>query len=274
MNGWQLAKGTKFEKVEKLLYGLKNRFIRQGSVAEIIFIDNCCHWRAKLQSIFPAIIVKLDIFHAIQRIVKTIPKKKGSKELRGVRRTMIKSLKHFVRKPNDRGADRMLDTASPEEIEQNLNEFIQQWNNVEADGVRVLPEEAISAIGNLKEHVTKGCLSGVPPHAGTNRNESLHRILNKEKKGRIGVELAVATLGLFFYRWNEQRCTNSTFIRPIEYHTDPSDDVMPEAFGISNSLLSRHSTLEDANQDGVEMYDSVIAADDSQVHSSDEDSGK
>ena len=57
----------------------------------------------------------------------------------------------------------------------------------------------------------KGCLSGIPSGFGTNRNENLHRMLNKRLTGnRLGVQLAVALLSTFFHSWNLKRSGQDT----------------------------------------------------------------
>ena len=54
-------------------------------------------------------------------------------------------------------------------------------------------------IDKLKVHIERGCLSDIPPHFGTNRNENLHRSLNERLMGsRLGVETTVALLQHFF----------------------------------------------------------------------------
>lgn len=54
-------------------------------------------------------------------------------------------------------------------------------------------------------HIRKGCLSNIPAGNGTNRNENLHKILNKSMlagASRIGPELAHAILTILFYQYN------------------------------------------------------------------------
>lgn len=53
---------------------LKKRFDEAGVKLSGIFIDFCCKWRDSLSNIFPNVPVKLDLFHAIQRVVKEVPK--------------------------------------------------------------------------------------------------------------------------------------------------------------------------------------------------------
>ena len=84
-----------------------------------------------------------------------------------------------------------------------------QWSKAEIDSIPSLPPAAVKEIDNLKKHVIKGCLSGIPPSGGTNRNEAIHKSLNKSlKRSRIGLELALAFLGLFFYKWNEKKISS------------------------------------------------------------------
>ena len=62
--------------VQGMLETLKNRLQRQGVTLNEFYVDNCCALRQKLQQIFGSHMkVFLDIFHAVQRISKQIPKK-------------------------------------------------------------------------------------------------------------------------------------------------------------------------------------------------------
>ena len=118
-----------------------------------------------------------------------------------LRRKMILSLRQLFRDPKDRGEQRTMGTPSPEVILENIEMFMRQWSTAEIDSIPLLSSSAIKEINNLKHHVIKGCLSGIPPSGGTNRNEAIHKSLNKSlKQSRIGLELALAFLGLFFYK--------------------------------------------------------------------------
>lgn len=79
---WQLTAIEGFDEVRHMFMDLKGRFDRKGVTLEGVFIDNCCKWRTMITSALPGIPVKLDLFHAVQRIVKKISKKnKLSREL-------------------------------------------------------------------------------------------------------------------------------------------------------------------------------------------------
>lgn len=119
---------------------------------------------------------------------------------------MIESFKLIIRDSADKGKVRTMPTPSAEVILNNIQTFMNQWSTVEHDSVPLLPASAICKIEKLKEHVLKGCLWDIPPSGGTHRNEALHKTLNKSlKRSRIGLELALAFLGTFFYKWNERK---------------------------------------------------------------------
>ena len=244
---WKLCKGTKFSSIENVLQLVKDRLDKQGQKPAIFFLDNSCSWRAKLLKIFPNVTIKLDPFHAIQRVLKKIPKKKGCTEtVTQLQRKMILSLRQLFRDTKDRGEQRTMDTPSPEVFLENIEIFMRQWSKAEIDSIPLLSSSAVKEINNLKHHVIKGCLSGIPPSGGTNRNEAIHKSLNKSlKRSRIGLELALAFLGLFFYKWNEKKIscklTNKrkkvTYIQPVEtYNVMTEDSTTDEQFGGSLTI--------------------------------------
>jgi hypothetical protein len=62
---------------------------------------------------------------------------------------------------------------------------------VEGSGYRWLSAATSDEISKLCKHIEKGCLSGVKPGRGTNKNEALHKSLNAYfRASRYGVELA------------------------------------------------------------------------------------
>jgi hypothetical protein len=194
----------------------------------MIYVDNCCQWKSKLNSIFDVSLVKLDPFHAIQRFTSKIPQK-GSKScaLRKLRSQMVTDFKLIIRQPSDLGKERKKSTATVHAIEQNIHTFLTQWKSVEFEGTKIIPQNGIDEINKLLVHVGRGCLSDIPQSAGTNRNEGIHRVLNKTlKKSRIGIQFALALLGVFFYIWNEKHLLTEkekkkiNISPPVESHFD------------------------------------------------------
>ncbi len=52
----------------EVLKGLKDRFDElQEAYPEIIIVDNCCHVRAEILSVFPNANVALDVWHFMKR---------------------------------------------------------------------------------------------------------------------------------------------------------------------------------------------------------------
>ena len=69
---WQLTKGTSFAEVAMLLQSLDKR---PSDKLKTVYVDNCCKLRNKIKNIFgPHVSVKLDLFHAVQRIADNTKK--------------------------------------------------------------------------------------------------------------------------------------------------------------------------------------------------------
>lgn len=95
-------------------------------------------------------------------------------------------------------------TPSPPILRENLNRFHQRWQGVTYNGREIFPHAAVKEINCLMKHIDRGCISGIKPGCGTNRNERLHRELNKIlSSSRYGVELGYASLTSTFYNHNE-----------------------------------------------------------------------
>ena len=71
---WQFTKSNSIDECHDLLTDLKERFQSKDSIE--VFVDNCCSIRKKLEVVLGRnITVKLDIFHATQRITRVIHKR-------------------------------------------------------------------------------------------------------------------------------------------------------------------------------------------------------
>lgn len=194
--GWRLTRTTAFEEVRDLLEDLKNVFTED---LEMVIVDDCCKVRAKYESIFPNVNIKLDVFHAVQRIVKTFPKgTEASKQI-------SKDFGLIFRRDGDCGDSRQQSTPDPDVIERNLNNFIVRWQEILISEPHA---KTIHELDNLKVHIRKGCLSQIPPGHGTECNERLHHTLNESLlcgSSIISPEIAIAVLSLIFYGINCQR---------------------------------------------------------------------
>ena len=201
---WQLTRGTSIDTVQSLLTGLYQRHQNAQQEIEGIIIDNCCTVKTKINAIFGSrVLIKLDLFHAIKRILEKIPRKEVTSELREVSQVMIKDLRLCFRDEKDIGLTRKKLTPPSDKMEKNLQDFLKKWSSELLDDMKVLPDKAVTEISKVVKHVKLGCLSGIPPGIGTNRNENIHKRLRKWlKKDRIGVALAVVLLATVFYKLN------------------------------------------------------------------------
>ena len=178
-----------------------------------MYVDDCCKQWNKIQEMFGKnVSVKLDLFHAIQRITKTISKKHPYFY------SCIQDLRLVFRSKGDCEERRLFATPCINEIHQNLKSFIDKWKDKAEDGIKVFKPETLKAIENLKKHIDKGCLSNIPPGGGTNKNERLHEhIHNYFNHSRIGMLLAYALLHMIIHAHNTAILTKGKRVtHPIE----------------------------------------------------------
>ena len=228
---WKLTKNMTFNNVEDQLVSLHERLMMQGKNVLEFYIDNCCSWRNKLQQVFGAhLSVKLDIFHAVKRISDKIPKRHP------LRNDCVKYLSMVFRDPQDRGDSRLMETPDPNVLVAQLDVFLQKWETVQYKSWSVLSPSAIKEAHNVKQHILKGFLSGIKPGRGTNRNEALHKKLNKiVTSSRYGVELAYALFSTIFFMHNEKIAAKIENRREkviLEYDDGISHLTSKEYFGI------------------------------------------
>lgn len=262
---WQLTKTTAFKELRGVFLRYKTRLQRANKKLELICVDDCCKVRHKYESIFGDTPVKLDLYHACQRICKTVSHVKHP--LAG---SFRKEFGLIFRQDNDLGETRLRETPSSEKIMLNLNSFINRWNTLANSP---LSEDTMCEIEKLKKHITNGCLSGLPPGFGTEKNERLHRLLNRSMltgATRISVELAVAILTLLFH-YHTSRTSPSTHqcnskvgcAVPIEAHmngtsTELSMEYIFPFSSITEETTKQGTTATEPASSNVECTDNVI----------------
>ena len=183
---WQLTKSPAIAEVELLL---KKLTARLQCPQLLVYIDNCCSLRDKLVVIMGKdIIVKLDLFRAVQRITRAMPKKHP------FFMQCMADLKLVFRQPND------LRAANSEQALTNLDAFVFKWEKCAYQEWNIITDKTIKQVSALTQHITKGCLSDIPPSRGTSRNEALHRIfyVHFVRVSRIGIPLALAILTVLY----------------------------------------------------------------------------
>ena len=195
--GWRLTRMMSFKEVRSLLVGLKEKISTE--LMKRVVLDDCCKVRALYQSVFPGVEVKLDIFHAVQRVAKVIPK--GSQ----FSKKFSKDLGMTFRQNSDCGEVREMATPSQAVILENLENFSKRWSAfLSLEGM----SRALLEINHLRAHIRKGCLSDLKPGEGAESNERLHNTLNKSllcEATTVGPELAIAIISLIFYAINCKR---------------------------------------------------------------------
>ena len=84
---------------------------------------------------------------------------------------------------------------------------------MECNGLKIITEKCKKQIDALRVHMSRGCLSDIPPGAGTNRIEALHKTINPHfRQSRIGIALSVALLSILLYHHNCKK-SNTTIPR-------------------------------------------------------------
>ena len=228
---WQFTRTTSIDECEGLLSALKDRCTRLGHPINVVFVDNCCQSRNKLQLIFgEGVCVRLDIVHAAQRITKTISKRHP------LCKSIMKDIKLLFRDPSDIGKLRTLPTPDKDILINNVEKFISKWKDASSDGWHIINEKVMKELSSLKVHIQRGCLSGINPSCGTNKNENLHKNINPFfSRCRMGIPLALALLSVLFHEHNLKCDGNVVSILPAKarYQTPQQQTItMPEEFGI------------------------------------------
>ena len=141
----------------------------------------------------------------------------------------------IFREKDDLGEQRLKNTTNERTIEENLDCLLKKWKSFKGS---CLTEESLKQIEALKAHIRKGCVSDIPPGFGTEKNEQLHRLLNRSLLSgatRINIELAVALLTIIFYYHskrvtsNRKHSCNSKIqcVPPVGRHSNRSTDKGP-----------------------------------------------
>lgn len=195
---WRLCRSTSHEDITNCLEILSKR--NSSKDVKLIYVDNCCAERNFYQRYFPNADIKLDLFHAAQRITHEIPKSPHYYAL-------MNEVTFIFRQKDDLGAVRNMETPAPAEIVENITKF----KKVNKQCIDNLPAGKSNKVYNelekLSGHALKSCLSGIAPGQGTEANEALHRLLNRSLlRGAtvISPELAEAVFTVIFHNYNEK----------------------------------------------------------------------
>ncbi|XP_068687029.1 uncharacterized protein [Montipora foliosa] len=274
---WKFTKTEQFEEVRNIFNQLAERFQTQGKTLSGIFTDTCCKWAGKLNDIFPGVPVKLDLFHAVQRFTSTIPKRAK------YHAKILRAYALVFRDPKDLGEQRALETPEPEVLIDNLKKFQREWKDVtDGNGHLALNTNATREMKNIKVHILKGCLSGIPPGCGTNRNERLNKHLNDFlSSNKIGISLAYARCFRLFAELSSMKKMTTEYFTSYnwqnelgnEHHCDNNSKESKErleSFGIENEAYREKeecykkwniNIVEDEKIQAVDNYIKSLLAD-------------
>ena len=197
---WQFTRSENFNEVSAMFSDLRRRLQCQNTLLEGIIIDNCCKWKEGLTRFFPETPIKLDLFHAVQRFVKTLSKRNP------YHRAVSRDYGLIFRDPKDHGERRTMPTPEPSVILHNLDQFLSKWKDFTHEGKQIITAKGEKAIKNIKNHILKGCLSNIPVGCCTSVQERLHREMKKIlTSNRIGSELAYSKFSRFFFKNNAKK---------------------------------------------------------------------
>ena len=220
---WKLTQSVGHDELRDLLNGVRRRSQSNDTHLRYVCLDKCCgaggDGRFYKEIFGDDVDVKLDLFYAVQRVVKVVKHKKDQQFQK-----FSSEFGLIFRQDNDMGSRRLQSTPEPDKIVENLDLFLNRWR-VELSKMEE-HEMLMNEIGKLKKHILNGCLSGIQPGSGIEANERLHRLLNRSLvsgASNIGPELLEAILAIIFYCYNvkligrKHKCNKRTKIcRPVD----------------------------------------------------------
>ena len=249
---WKLTKREQFDLIRSLLEQLRDRPNLNAKDIKFFIIDNCCTWRAKIQEVFGEDTkIYLDLFHATQRLTKTIVK------IHNFQANCKHDCSMLFRCDDDKGPERLKATPPKEVLLANLDRFAAKWRHISDTSSEepLFRESFEKEVANLKKHIMQGCLSDIPPGYSTSINESLHQKINQFFSGaKMGPELAMALLTVFFYSWNSRRrnkINGNSIVEPLTSLPFCSNTLLNsrtnEIFGMGRNLKGNTSSNDDTN---------------------------
>ena len=82
-----------------------------GNSLKLVCVDDCCHVSSKYSNIFSNVSVKLNLFHACQRITRTFSRQNA------LHKEVSKSFVQIFRDDDDQGEKRLKSTVYKEKME-------------------------------------------------------------------------------------------------------------------------------------------------------------
>ena len=225
---WQFTKSTSLEEVKPLLLALKERIELPEHTPLTIYVDNCCQVRRQLKEIFGNdVLVKLDLFHAIQRITRSMSKQHT------LFLSCVHDFKMSLRNSVDLGKRRTMNTPDSGAINRNIEQLMSAWSRVQDSSTSsIITSKVAKQVQLLQAHISHGCLSNIEPGGGTNYNEALHHYINQHA-GRIGLPLAYALLTIILHVYNCRKTSRDTLLDAVYTQLEFYTSDTPAKFGIT-----------------------------------------
>ena len=114
---WELTNSISQDEIEPELNEVK--FKLKNNQISYIYTDTCCGFKKVYEQCFPGVSIKLDLFHATQRITKTLPDKKSREAI-----DFLRCFGLVFRNSFDTGDTRNQITEDPATITRNIDNFM------------------------------------------------------------------------------------------------------------------------------------------------------
>ena len=261
---WQFTKSTSLEEVKPLLVALKERIELHEHTPLTVYVDNCCHVRRQLKEIFGNdVLVKLDLFHAVQRITRSMSKHHP------LFMSCVHDFRMSLRDPVDLGKRRTMHTPDIAVINRNIEQFMSVWSRACGTTGSIITSKVAKQVRLLQAHILHGCLSNIEPGGGTNYNEALHRYLNPHftHAGRIGLPLAYALLTILLHTYNCRKTSEDSLLDAVSTQlgfytseTQATFGIIPKDCAANPSPIENPSSIESAEHgdDSPSLSDACI----------------
>eukprot|EP00794_Sanderia_malayensis_P001927 gene1927-2189_t len=250
--GWRLTRSTSHEEVKDLLENIKLRLDAKGIILDCINVDKCCGAGGEskfYKEIFGSDVpIKLDIFHAVQRIIRPVLTKYSIEK-----KQFGKEFGLIFRYDGDTDKTRKRETPPPSVILNNLDIFLQRWRNIFAKVEGGCWSQVCHEIEKLKKHIENGCLSGIQPGSGTTANQRLHRFLNRSLvagSASIRPELPIEVSGIYLPSVDYVK-------KPDSFKTKDQSIDRPQNHASSTCIVQQNDSIATSAHELVQ--DSVLS---------------
>lgn len=198
---WQLTGTNGFEEVKETLVSIRDRHEQIGKQLKGCCTGFCCNWRDSIKVIFgPDFQVKSDIEFAIGRFSERL------QEDTMMFQPCIDDFRLVFQDPVDTNKVRILPTALPSVILNNLELFKEKWKKLKDNGKIVLNNSALKVISELEPHILSGCYSDIVPFPNcVDRQEFQNSMKKKVNNCRLGIPVMVAIASIALHELNTSR---------------------------------------------------------------------